>query len=679
MLKNVSCLSRRPSVLGYLWAVGTIACSCLAALQAAELEKIQEPPISQVDREHWSFQPLQRPPLPRVASAAGARNEVDLFIEAALDAAGLSRMPAADRVTLIRRVTFDLTGLPPTPDEVTRFCNDPSPAAYEQLVERLLASPRYGEHWGQRWLDLARFAESDGFEFDHVRREAWRYRDWVVDASNSDLPYDEFVRLQIAGDLLSPDEVSLPALMALRDGGTAAALDIATTFCLSGPDMPDINSQEERRDNLLNELTGTVGAVFLALQVQCAQCHDHKYDPISQADFYRLRAYFDPAVHVKHKESISVLEETVGKARAPSHLMVRGDWRRPGPVVHPAVPRVLDDPSPDRSAAENPHPRRQLAQWLTMPDHPLTSRVLANRIWQHHFGEGLSRSPSDFGVMGQPPSHPELLDWLATELTSNGWSIKHLHRLIVTSETYRQASRPAEPSWDEQQRQDAARAWQQLVQADPENKLLGRFPRRRLPGEAIRDAMLASGNLLLHEQGGPGVRPPLPDELVETLLKNQWDVTPDRAAHYRRSIYVFARRNLRYPIFEAFDRPDANASCPQRSESTTAPQALLLFNSEQTLEAAQAAAGAVYRQVPEAEQQITQLYRRILSREPNARERAEGLAFYRQQTELLRREGRSSDELAVPDVTRLEGPYAAAALTDVALGLLNCNEFLYLD
>jgi hypothetical protein len=353
--------------------------------------------------------------------------------------------------------------------------------------------------------------------------------------------------------------------------------------------MPDINSQDERRHRLLNELTGTVSSVLLGLQLGCAECHDHKFDPLSQADFYRLRAVFEPAVAVEKDKSVSLLSEAAHKL-APSRIWLRGDWRRPGAEVQPAFPRIANPwderiADPD-SAAKTSGRRAALARWITRPDHPLATRVAANRLWQQHFGQGLSRTPSDFGLIGEGPSHPELLDWLAGELPRRAWRQKDLHRLIVCSATYRQASRPGGPNWPAEQAAAARESWRRSVAADPIDELLARFPRRRLEGEAIRDAMLATSGSLSMRHGGPGVMPPLPAELVQTLLADHWKTSPDPEDHHRRSIYIFARRNLRFPVFEAFDRPDANASCARRNFSTTAPQSLLMLNSDFSLEMA---------------------------------------------------------------------------------------------
>ncbi|MGE0759429.1 MAG: DUF1549 and DUF1553 domain-containing protein [Pirellulaceae bacterium] len=576
---------------------------------------------------------------------------LDQFILAGLKKKGLSPAPPADRLTLLRRLCFDLTGLPPSPADVDTFENDDRPDAVARLVDRLLASPAYGERWAQHWLDLARFAETDGFEHDKTRPNAWRYRDWVVDAWNRDLPYDQFLSQQLAGDELYPDD----------DGARQA-----TAFCLSGPDMPDINSQDERRHVLLNELTATVGSVFLGLQVGCAQCHDHKYDPISQGDFYRLRACFEPAVALKKDQLVSLLD-TSPAAEVQSRLYVRGDWRTPGPAVSPAFPRIANAagiPFPPESVTKAVGRRAALSRWLTRPDHPLTARVLANRLWQFHFGRGLSETPSDFGLLGDEPLHAELLDWLACELVDGQWSMKHLHRLILTSSVYAQSVHGDQAS----------------LRADPHNRYCSRFQRRRLSGEELRDALFSASQVLNRRQGGRGVMPPLPTELSQTLLKNQWTVSPDPAEHYRRSIYVFARRNLRYPIFDVFDRPDANGSCPDRNRSTTAPQSLHLLNSQLSLDAARKLAGSLLQETTDERQLVLHAVRRVLSRFPTAAEQQKLIAFLQQQRELLAAENRHAATMASPDPMPPDLDSAAgAALVDLCLALFNLSEFVYVE
>ncbi len=762
---------------------------------------------------HWAFRPLSNPPIPQIEGTDWARNPVDKFILAAQQARGLRPLPIAGRMTLIRRVTFDLTGLPPTPDEVLAFVGDESPDAYEKLIDRLLASPAYGERWAQHWLDIARFAETDGFEHDHVRPNAWRFRDWVIDALNADMPYDEFVRVQIAGDeqvgrierkvansQSRKEESEQSSLLApLRLGDFALSnpsrSKIATGFLLCGPDMPDINLQDERRHNVLNEMTATVGSVFLGLQLGCAQCHDHKFDPITMADFYRLRAFFEPAdffdeaplvtpeelaererleapakaereriekelktfdamaherlnkdpqVKISRDELVSALSETEkqefrkltdelkrlntsnlpplpmgrvmrekgGTPRA-SHVMLRGDFRQPGPRVTPAFPAIANPWNAPVEVPESVAPssgrRTALADWLTRPDHPLTTRVIVNRVWQFHFGQGLVRTASDFGTMGESPSHAELLDLLATEFTRPaappspqpsppaagregrvrgadvgglGWSLKRLHKLILTSATYMQASRPTEPGWTAEQRAAAIESWKKSREVDPENRLLARMNRLRLDGESIRDAMLAACNRLSPRRGGPGVRPPLPDELIATLLKNQWTVTPEEEDHRRRSIYIFVRRNLRYPLFDVFDRPDTNASCPQRPRSTTAPQSLTLFNSQFSFDSARELTGYVLARVTaDSSAQVDLAYRRTLGRPPTAKELAAGTAFLKRQIDWLLLQSRLVDPAALPREPLPDGvtPAGAESLVSFCLALFNLSEFVYID
>ncbi len=354
--------------------------------------------------------------------------------------------------------------------------------------------------------------------------------------------------------------------------------------------------------------------------------------------------------------------------------MIRGDWRRPGPLVEPAYPQIADPwKTPVRTRAADGR-RGELARWLTRPDHPLTTRVIVNRVWQHHFGQGLSTTPSDFGLMGNAPSHPELLDWLANEFVAAGWRLKSLHRMMVTSSVYRQRSMPATAETNPD-------PWQTAIEADPQNVLLWRFPRRRLEAEVVRDAMFAASDSLVTQMWGPGVRPPLPAELVNTLLKNQWTPSTQTSDHYRRSIYVFARRNLRYPLFAAFDRPAANSSCAARRQSTTAPQSLLLLNSAVSLDAASRLAGTIWDGVGrDADRQICEACRRVLGRYPDSSERDELARFLTSQKSLLVQEKRPYDTLAIPRTDLdISDAAAAAALTDLCLALLNSSEFLYVD
>ncbi|MBX3415581.1 MAG: DUF1553 domain-containing protein [Pirellulales bacterium] len=741
------------------WLIVVIGVACTVqvhVLRAAENSTSAtsvERTITPGERDHWAYHPMSHPAPPDIDDERWSRHPVDRFVKAAMDEAGVESLPQAGRAALLRRLSFDLTGLPPTPAELDAFLADPSPDAYEKQVERLLASPAYGERWAQHWLDLARFAETDGFEHDLLRPNAWRYRDWVIDALNRDLPYDQFVREQLAGDLLRPDD-------------PAAA--VATGFLLCGPDMPDINLQEERRHVVLNEMTATVGSTLLALQFGCAQCHDHKWDAITQHDFYHLRAYFEsvdifrdhpiptaeeraareaaetawaPEDHqrdkrrreledtarrlfreknpderptleqalaelkekdrTEHAELVEVVAKLPvlpelpmgrvvrdGKHRA-GHLYLRGDFRQEGPELACRLPQVLasaeeKDSTVEADSENDAIPSRvALAAWITRGEHPLTARVMVNRLWQWHFGLGLAASSSDFGVMGSTPTHPELLDWLARRFVADGWGMKAMHRLLVTSKTYQLASGPYDANWSAEETHAAQEIFARSSAADPDNKWLWRRRRVRLDGESIRDAMLAVSGNLSDRRGGPGIRPPLPPEVTVTLLKDQWNISGDSDDHRRRSIYLFVRRNLRYPLFDVFDRPDTNASCAMRHESTTATQSLMLFNSEFSLQCAQWLAGELVRAAPDdVEQQIGGAYQRILNRVPTAEEVEQAQLFLSQQTDRLRSEGRTAAELALPvdiDASLCENPYAAAALVDFALALFNANEFVYLD
>jgi hypothetical protein len=655
----------------------------IPSLLALGDEPTVELPITDADREHWAFAPLVRPEVP-VAKDEGqwVRSAIDRFVLTKLEEKRIRPQGEADWDTLVRRLSFDLTGLPPevrgagvspAADGTRSVPATDSPDAYERLVDRLLASPAYGERWAQHWLDLARFAETDGFEHDKIRPEAWKYRDWVIAALNADLPYGEFVRLQLTGDREQETGDRGQETENPKSEIRNLKSEIATTFVLAGPDMPDINSQDERRHYLLNEMTATVGSVFLGLQVGCAQCHDHKYDPISQADFYRLRAFFESAVDLKKDVSVNILKEQDKPVE--SRLWIRGDHRQPGALVSAAFPRIAN-PRNENPTTENP--RLALANWLTRPDHPLTSRVIVNRLWQHHFGRGIVDTPSDFGLLGSSPSHPDLLDWLATEFVRCGWSMKTMHRRIVNSSVYRQNS--ARGGVGEESERKLLPLPPPLSTPVIDRSLLATFPRRRLDGEAIRDAMLAAAGLLDRHAGGPGVMPPLPGELTGTLLKGQWKEDERQASHYRRSIYLFARRNLRYPIFETFDRPDANASCPQRSVSTTALQSLQMVNSEFALLCARhlaAAAGSPKSkaQSPNSEagepgsasSPVRWLVRRVFNREAPEREIQLLEEFLARQTELLRREGRDPAALVLPIGGHADDPYAAAALVDLCL------------
>jgi hypothetical protein len=714
-----------------------------------------------------------------VADAAWVRTPVDAFIRARLDRAGLTPAAPAGREALLRRVTFDLTGLPPTPRERDDFLKDTRPDAYARVVERLLASPHYGERWAQHWLDVARYAESNGYELDGERPQAWRYRDYVVHSFNQDVPYDRFLTEQLAGDLLArPEPLAGVAVPRQRAG-----LLIAAGFNRCGPvhQVSGNVDREVNRQEVLTEMTGAVGSAFLGLTIGCARCHDHKFDPLTQKDYYRLQAFFgaaqpkevdlaaaderaeydrrvrelnarlaplrrqlaaleapyrqrltadkknrleapyraalatDPAKRTPEQQKLAAHAEvlikvswdevvaalrpadrlrrtalrrevhdleaqkppppaqawTIADSGAPpsAHVLKRGDPHAQGAQVAPAFPRMLRAPAGAKDAP--PRDRLDLARWLAGPDHPLTARVIVNRLWQHHFGHGLVRTPNDFGLRGTPPTHPELLDWLACELVTHDWSLKHLHRVMVLSSTYRQASRSADPRGR---------------RFDPDNRLLWRMNRRRLEGEALRDSALAVAGNLNPRLDGPMVRVPLEPEVYDLIFTEGepdglWQVTPDTRAHARRSLYLFNKRNVRLPLLEAFDQPDTLTSCPVRAASTFAPQALILLNGPFMQAQCRAFATRLLREAgADNAARVEQAYLLALARRPRPAELRTALAFLDSQADLLCDRLRDRQPVGVPPGTP-EGvdPALAAALADFCLALLNCNEFLYFD
>jgi hypothetical protein len=715
---------------------------------------------------HWAFRPPVRPPLPSLRTTAG-QNAIDAFILARIKAAGLPPAAPADRVTLLRRVTFDLIGLPPTPAEVDAFLADRRPDAYERVVERLLASPHHGERWAQHWLDVARYAETNGYEGDGERPQAWRYRDWVVRALNADKPYDRFLTEQLAGDLLAKGSPNTGDLL------------IAAGFNRCGPIHQVSGNVDplEIRHELLNEMTGGVGAVLLGLTMGCARCHDHKFDPISQKDYFRLEAFFsaaqpreaelgsavaladyarrlallqsklaplrsqvaaietpyrkklreiklaklephfraalamDPSKRSPQQEKFAGQAQTLikvtwdevlaalpsaerqrraelrrqiheqttrfppppprawtlaeGKGPLAAHVLRRGNIHRRGPRVEPGFPEVFAATKPE------PNSRVGLASWLTRRDHPLTARVIVNRLWQHHFGHGLVRTPNDFGLRGDRPSHPELLDWLAVELIESGWSLKHIHRLIVLSATYQQSTRNTD---------------ERVTRIDPDNRLLSHMNRRRLQGEALRDAVLATSGEMTDWLGGPMVRVPLEPEVYDLIFTEDepdglWPITPDRRQHTRRSLYLFNKRNVRLPMLEAFDQPDTLTSCPVRPVSTFAPQALIMLNGPFMQAQARALASRLWREAgSEATAQVALVYRLALGRPPRPAERTMALTFLDEQADLLRQRLRARRTVAIPEkLPAAADPARAAALADFCLALLNRNAFAHVD
>jgi Protein of unknown function (DUF1553)/Protein of unknown function (DUF1549) len=759
----------------------------------------QEGPLTSADRSHWAFRKPERPLIPQVKSRQWVRNPIDAFVLEKLEANRLSPSPPLDKLSLLRRITFGLTGLPPTPEEELGFLEDASPDAYERIVERLLASPQYGERWAQHWLDVVRYADSNGYEADGERPHAWRYRDYVIRSFNADKPFDRFVREQIAGD-----ELAVGA-----DVRASADLWIATGVHRCGPvhlvggnTDPEVNRQE-----VLTEMVQGVGAAFLGLTMNCARCHDHKFDPISQGDYYRLEAFFaasegrdvdfstseERATHQRQllevmariapvKNQVAALDApyqkrlrdtklakleapyrdalaTNVKKRTPeqqklakdaetllkitwdeilaaltpedrdrraelrarqhaleaelpmppsqawaivsnkkvptTYVLKRGDVKRKLMAVEPAFPRVLGEISGTRSAVGSTQrdltaalgggvlpaaycllstprlSRLDLAAGLTDPDHPLTARVFVNRVWQHHFGRGIVGTPNDFGLRGERPTHPELLDWLATEFVRSGWSVKHLQRLIVLSSTYRQASHVI-PS-------------EQARKVDPDNKLLWRMNRLRLESESLRDEILAAAGTLNRELGGPMVRTPLEPEVYDLIFTEGepdglWPVTPDDRQHMRRSIYLFAKRNVRLPLMEAFDQPDRLTPCAARAVSTFAPQALILMNGPFARQQARVLAARLLADSgADLDRAMEEAYRRALGRSPRANEKQLARAFLADQTESVRERLLARLMVSVPDgLPTGVDPAVAVALADYCLALFNSNEFLYI-
>lgn len=725
-------------------------------------------PATPNEPTHWSFRPIANPAPPAVRDGAWVRNPIDAFILARLETERVSPSPEAPKHTLLRRLSLDLTGLPPTPDETAAYLADASPDAYEKQVDRLLASPHFGEKWARSWLDQARYADSDGYEKDWFRPWAWRWRNWVIDAINRDMPFDRFTIEQIAGDLLP---------------NASTEQRVATGFHRN-----TLTNREGGIDNAqfafeaAVDRASTVGTVWLGLSVGCAQCHDHKFDPVSQKDFYSLYAWFEPVEEVeidapldgeigpwlrtydayrREREQVltefnvpalqaawekdilytiahpgertdwdlawdCVLKLTEGgdgakivqmppaartqreqdiltdhfvgnahfayggkvyrqmkldearkrldalKAKYPQltqamviteeqrprkfHLRVRGDYRSPGVEVQPATPAFLPKPTGGT--------RLDLAQWLVAPENPLTARVTVNRLWQEIFGAGIVPTVDDFGTRSEAPSHPDLLDWLATRFRDSGWSRKQIIRLMVTSATYRQS----------------AHARPDLTDRDPNNRLLARQNRLRLPAELIRDGALAASGLLTRSVGGPSIRPPLPAGVMELSYASRYAGTAWKESEgqdrYRRGLYVQFLRTTPYPQLMNFDAPKAVLAACRRDRSNTPLQALNLLNDPVFVEAAQALAMQTLMQAPPGfVGRLQWAFRNALGREATAAEQVTLHQYYEQQRLLLSDDAEAIAQLApsaAPGATALE----TATWTGVASVLLNLDEFI---
>lgn len=760
--------------------------------------------ITDADREWWSFKKPVRPAVPQVKDARWGKSAIDALVNAKLESKGLTPAPATDRRTLIRRAYLDLVGLLPSPAEVDAFVKDPSPHAYEDLVDRLLASPHYGERWARLWLDVARYSDSTGYEYDYDVSDAWRYRDYVIKAFNEDKPYDQFILEQLAGD-----ELDKPTFDSLT----------ATGFVRLGPRVLDRDLENPNyRFDYIDDIIRTTYQSFQALSVNCAHCHDHKFDPITRKDYYKTVAVFNGFVEYDHplvpadewaqyqkatkeiNDKIKPLRQQITNIEAPYRkelfqralakfpadvqeayntpeekrnpgqkllaaqvatvrgeeeqdfntggrtalkvspeddqarqklqdqidaltkqlpprpavaLGVRdGDFRfiphppfQPGslggivyekfgltgkylpeqgdhyappptyfastglmpfpeemkaPVVEPGFLTVLSkavpQPSPFADPPKNAYPtsgrRRALAEDIASPDNPLTARVMVNRIWYQHFGQGIVTTPNNFGKMGTQPSNPELLDWLATEFIRQGWSVKQMHRLIMNSETYKMASDYYLPA-------DAEK--------DPTNQSLWRFPIKRLEAEIIRDAVLSASGDINFQAGGKPFFPPVPESVTSQVpTKGKWEPTKEDPSTWRRSIYAYVKRNMKYPMFEVFDQPDATLSCERREVTTVPTQALTLFNNEFFLLEARHFAERVAQEAgTDPTAQIKLVYHIAFSREPSPRELNQGVEFLKKQP--------------VRQALSPASRQSSAALAEFAHVIFNTNEFLYIN
>jgi len=717
---------------------GSLPADAVASLAAA-IDRMQALPKTAKKMDSyldWLLHKPAAPAIPAVKNTAWVVNPIDAFILQKLEAKGMKPAPPAAKRALLRRVYFDLIGLPPTPDEVRDFENSTAPDAYEKVVDKLLADSRYGERWARHWLDLARFAESDGFAIDGERPTAWRYRDYVIRSLNQDKPYDRFVEEQLAGD-------EMPAGGAGAKGGGDGRSDrlVALGFLRMGTWEADANFKTQLRQDVLNEITGTVGQVFLGFTVGCARCHDHKYDPIPQRDFYRLQAFFAPmkidnreapfsdaeggskAMRDKlrtYEDTSDTADEALRKMEADLRAQYRAKekdgkvepkvdfmaalknpkdtsftaeqkaaWRTAtddarqarelaaryralaysvSDVVPPQVPDLAAtyvlaggdlssrgervEPGFLQAVAGSDKPavipfvggssgrRLALADWITSPANPLTARVMVNRLWQHHFGEGIVRTPSDFGINGDRPSHPELLDYLATQFVEKKWSLKAMHRMMVLSNSYRQSTENA--------------AQRSYAEADPKNLLLWRMNWIRLEGEEIRDSMLAISGQLQKSNGGPGAFVSLPEDVAGGFEFFKW-FPSDEKLQAQRTVYTFQRRSVMNPMIEVFDGANMSEVCSRRSATVVPTQAFSLLNGDFTYKTAKHLAERMVELAgPDVDKQLDLTFVSTLARRPTEAERSK----YK---------------------TMFAGKPAVESLASLGVVLFNLNEFLYLE
>ncbi|MFI3197390.1 MAG: DUF1549 and DUF1553 domain-containing protein [Methylococcaceae bacterium] len=727
----------------------------------------------------WSYQPVKTPDQPVVNNKAWVRTPIDAFILVPLEAKGLAPSPDADRAAFIRRATLDVWGVIPSPEDVATFVNDTGPDAYEKLADRLLASTKYGERQARRWLDLARYADSTGFQNDDTRPNFWRYREYVINAFNNDKPYSQFIQEQIAGDEILPDK---------QEGL------VATGFLAGFPDNSNSRDLVQRKYQITTDMTDTVGKVMLGQTVECARCHNHKFDKISQKDYFSLQSFFantsavdnipaqKGAVEVKYekqldkweaatkeihdkqkaiidpyrevalkyhneryltdsresifkpKEQWNALDRWVNHRLAnvtdeddlvaylrdasvspesknytpdialksqeykelveqlkklddlkpasgsttisgvselghpdspPSYVFFGGDHERKLEEVQPAFPEAITDEKPVITPTAFSSGRRTaLAKWIASDTNPLTARVYVNRVWEEYFGHGIVETVSDFGKAGQKPTNPELLDYLASKFIKEGWSVKKLHREILLSSVYRQSS---------DYREDA-------VQADSENKLLAVFPRKRLEAEEIRDSLLVASGNLEDKVGGPSVFPPIPANLGAAAT--QWKVSKDKKDQNRRSLYIFTRRSLPYPLLDTFDMATAQEAHSKRDVTTTPLQSLALFNSDIVFGWSQALAGRVINEAGNDESaQLDRLYEILFARKASATEKETLGKFLNTHEKVVRdKTSEGKFEVSIPtglkDSPKLD-PIRAAAFVDLVHTVANSNEFIY--
>lgn len=728
----------------------------------------------------WAFEKPVRP-----EPSSDEPNPIDALVFAQLSDAGLSPAPAADKATLIRRAYLDLHGLLPPAEVVARFLANDSPDAFDKVVDDLLASPRYGERWGRHWLDVVRYADSSGFEHDYDYPYAWRYRDYVIAAFNKDKPFDRFIKEQLAGDELS--DASSESIIA------TGFYRVGSRVLFREKDNPGY------RYEYLDDMIATTSRAFMGISVECARCHDHKFDDIQQKDYYRMMAVFFP--YVRYDYSLASPEETadferqkaavdtqieplrdriteiekpykdkaweeklstfpadiqlavrtpedqrspgqklladqvltigVGKLRdrlseqdateaeridaeidrlkaslppelpramgvrdgdyrsapdrlgdavqpgkgdretyvnpgpwlpeagrpyipPPTHFLPTANYRDKGDVIEPGVIAAIStpgdyQPTPPDNGRISSGRRLALAEWIVSDGHPLTARVTANRIWQHHFGRGIVSTANNFGKMGERPTHPELLDWLATELVDQGWSVKAMHRLIMSSQTYQMASMVDSEAG---------------LAADPENRLLWRYPKWRIEAESLRDIILDASGSLNFQAGGEGFFPPIPQSVRDSFLNGKWQMNEEGPDVWRRSVYSYFKRGLRYPLFEVFDQPNPNISCEARTTTTVATQALTLLNNEFVLGQADRFARRVHTEAGDSSpDQVARAYQVALGRVPSETELDENLGFLARQR----------------DYHHAKNDPALAALTDLCDVLLNLNEFVYVQ